>query len=133
MGASRGGDPCRSSHFMAAWLTPPFQASPHTQSAAGSHHHSKPLPTLYCRLADSFHSLPPSLPPSPHRLLEAAGYRDDDGDYYKIPGNSSVAWRGRVRDAIRQALTQLETEVGLHRVSQWVDRRVGPWVGGWAA
>ena len=56
----------------------------------------------------------PSLPP-PHtnRLLEAAGYRDDDGDYYKIPGNSSVAWRGRVRDTIRQALTQLETEVGL--------------------
>ena len=84
---------------------------PHTILLHGSHHHSEPLPTLNCRLADSFHSLPP--PPHTNRLLEAAGYRDDDGDYYKIPGNSSVAWRGRVRDTIRQALTPLETEVGL--------------------
>ena len=57
------------------------------------------------RLHDAYTAHPPQ------ELLGAAGFRDDDGDYFKIPGNGGPSWRARVRAAIAKALEQLEQEV----------------------
>ncbi|KAF5834440.1 hypothetical protein DUNSADRAFT_8904 [Dunaliella salina] len=43
-------------------------------------------------------------------LLEAAGIRNDAGDYYKIPGNSTPAWRASMRHALEGGLQRLDTQ-----------------------
>ncbi|WIA44049.1 hypothetical protein OEZ86_010416 [Tetradesmus obliquus] len=37
-----------------------------------------------------------------NELLVAAGVRNDSGDYFKIPGNSTPAWRSRVRGRLQK-------------------------------
>eukprot|EP00955_Chlamydomonas_euryale_P074078 361935-Chlamydomonas_euryale.AAC.3 len=44
-------------------------------------------------------------------LLEALGFRNDAGDFYKVPGNSSELWRQLVRNVVRKALEMLEQKV----------------------
>lgn len=45
------------------------------------------------------------------RLLEAAGIRNDENDYYKIPGNSDETWRDSVRSSLADTLAKLEALV----------------------
>lgn len=45
-------------------------------------------------------------------FLRAAGVRDDENDYFKIPGNSTQEWRDRVRGELQLALSKIDTEEG---------------------
>ncbi len=47
----------------------------------------------------------------PLRLLEAVGFRNDSGDFFKIPGNSTASWRQRVRDTLCNAIEELDERV----------------------
>ncbi|GBF93528.1 hypothetical protein Rsub_06248 [Raphidocelis subcapitata] len=45
-----------------------------------------------------------------NELLAAAGIRNDDGDYFKIPVRGGAEWRQRVRDALATALSKVGTD-----------------------